>query len=223
MNLGDLTDLVSWLVNFNSDDTDQAFAGPATDTNKHIHRAINLALVREVDLAMQHTKRGPFKKRSANFTWTASATTLSIPTELVGKSIVAIFDITDGEPGVLLSLNDTEAQRGLYQRDNLTWGMQPAPTSALTLVATYIGYPNELVNDGDIPELIPENNHELIAWSAADWLLTIADQDASPQRFAMRLEEERARFWKTLSMGSPQDGRILRNKTHWATNYSGTF
>lgn len=202
-NLGDLRDLTSWIVNFNEGQTDQDFAGPSTDANKHINRALNLCYSKELELAIQNCGVRAFMRRTS-FTWPADATSLDIPWELRGKTIHRFKDNTSLSPGPTLAIwDDMVDGSGMFMKSVDKYGWYPAPSSDLTIRVIYIADANDLINDGDEPELLPLRNRELIAWSAAVWLRTVADE-APPQAWLMEREEQRQRWWKTLTMGYPQ-------------------
>jgi hypothetical protein len=203
MNLAELRDLVSFIVDYNEGQTDQDFRGPSTDTNKHIDRALNLSYKEEVRLAIQNGGEDSFRFLHT-FTWAASATSMAIPDALKGKIIEAIRDDTDQTPGPILRLWDQLADgTGLYKRTKDTWGWNPAPSSAKTLTALFHGMPEDMKQEGDVPWILDDSHHELLAWSAAIWLRTVADEQA-PSNWLSRQQELRFQLWKEVSRGTPK-------------------
>lgn len=215
-NLAQLTNKVSYLVNFNSGQTDQDFRGPAAYANQRIHDAINESYIEECNLGKQNGSRDWYRRRYS-MTWTADAATMTIPAVLQERDIEVIFDATNvstGEVGPALQLWDGIHQgSGLFRYDNTTWGWHPTPGSEKTLDILYIAEPVELIGDGDIPDLVPLAYRDLLVWSAGIILKEIADE-ASPKAWLTRREQLRYSYWKNLeSHGQPRQfpGARVRN------------
>jgi len=200
MRLEELRDKVNFLVNFNSAQSDQSFAGPSTDTNKYIDWAINESYREEVRIARRMISRNAFLK-TFPMTWSANAETMSIPEEVRGKDIVAIRDDTDQSPGVILSFSDnTGLIDGIYVYDYETWGWDSAPSQDKTLSIYYLATPNEMKNAGDSPELLKPDDHDILTWGAAIILRMSADESA-PLKWEARHEDLRWQLHKGIAQG----------------------
>jgi hypothetical protein len=202
MDLEALRDLVGWIVNFDNTAPQQDFIGPSTDTYKHIDRALNLSYQQEVNLATQNAARGYFQRVHA-FTWSADTQTMTIPSVILRKPIIAIYDATDSTPGSIIPLWDAlTAGSGLYNKDVATWGWTPVPSSARTLNVLYIASAEAMKDIADEPDLIPTEYRELLAWSASILLREVADGNAPPPWY-MKQDSLRKQFWKMVASGSP--------------------
>lgn len=200
--LASIRSLVSYRANFNPGQTDQDFRGPSTYPNQRIDEAINEAYSEECILAKIGGSR-PWFKRIHAFTWPASSSTVTIPDQLKDRDIEVILDVTSTTPGTPVQLWDGVSEgSGMYRRDFDTWGWLPAPSSDLSLEATYIAENVKMDQDGDVPELVPLQHRWLLVWSAAIILKTIADE-APPQEWVRRQAGLRYNFHKTLSLGQP--------------------
>jgi hypothetical protein len=86
----------------------------------------------------------------------------------------------------------------------LQWAVD-GPGDTRTIRATLIGTPPKLVNDGDLPAMIPAEHHSILTWSAGVELRERADE-AAPRLWQERLDEERNSYWKTVTRGRPEIG-----------------
>jgi hypothetical protein len=141
-------------------------------------------------------------------TWPVGVTTQPIPTAMRGKQILDLFDNTNMAPGVpgtiVQQWQRAQGVAGFYVVDMDTWGWAPAPTSDLSLAIYYMATPAELKHESDEPVLFPPNHHELIGWSAAVHLQSVAaPSEAVPRSWVDKQAEQRYSLWKTLTRGSP--------------------
>lgn len=194
-----LIDRTKLWLNFNEDQTDQDFS------EAQILSVLNMVLTEECSLAKQEGARSWFRT-STEFTWAASEVTLTLPEPLSRVSMYRLVDVTDTTgPGarILFSQEGFTGDVFWKTRTVLQWG-STGPASERTLRAYYFATPEELVTDLDIPELIPDEFHELLPLSAAVVLRTMAD-DAAPQAWLMKQRDYRNRLWKFMSRGRPLD------------------
>lgn len=200
-NLEELRARLSWVVDFNATQTDQDFRGRATNANEHIDNELNLAYRREVNEAKLRKEMSFLRKHS--FTWTASATTLAIPAGLKNHRVLELRDSTDSTPGTVITLGDDET--GFYVYDVDTWGWNPAPSSARTLVASYIANPTWMEAEADEPLLIPIPHRELLVWSAAINMHKVAPitDSATYQQWVADQDKLQFAWHKELARGSP--------------------
>jgi hypothetical protein len=145
-------------------------------------------------------------KRKSDFTWTADATTMEIPDEMLGKQILRISDDTDTSPGPVLRIwDEANDGSGFYTYDHDTWGWYPAPSSDRSLVITYVADCKYLREATDEPDLIPRRHRDLIIWSAAIWLHQVAPVTNTKTLglWLGRQDELRFDYHKELARGSP--------------------
>ena len=197
MNREQLRDEVAFLLNFNEDQADQDF------TTAQLNRAIQYAYQDEVRQAKLEGQMRHFKK-TTSVTWTASTPTLTVPSTLQGKALIALWDVTNADPGTRLIVRDNSYEGGdVFWLDNSTlqWGSD-GPSSDTTVRFEYMAEPETLISDAEEPQLMPISHHWLIVWSAAIYLRTVADEGA-PQAWLAKQREFRLGFWKWLSRGKP--------------------
>ena len=205
MDFKGLQDEVSDWINFTAGVAQQDF------TTAQLKKAINAAYKREVAKARQEGGSNFFVKYNTA-TWTASASTLVVPNIVNQTTFLWLEDITDNDPGYELSISDNSLSGSeLFWLDNRTlqWG-EDGPSVAKTLRFHYLARPVDMVGDSEIPDLIPEDFHELIVLSAGVYLRFKADEMA-PAEWKGALNEARMDFWKEVSIGRPRaSGRTVR-------------
>lgn len=190
------TEVKDW-INFTAGVVDQDFAAG------QVKKAINFAYKRELRKARLECGSAWFKKFS-NQTWPASTATFVAPSIIDQSNCIWIEDITGGDPGVELYVGDRANTGGdIFWLDNRTlqWGTN-GPASEVSLRFHYLGRAVELVNDADIPDLIPEDHHELLVLSAGVFLRFKSDEMAPPE-WKEALNDLRFDLWKELSKGRP--------------------
>jgi hypothetical protein len=180
-----------WL-NFNSGQDDQDFS--ATDI---------MAYSEEVTRAKQEGTVRWFRALTET-TWEADEVTFTVPVPLNRIAVLRIIDVTNSvEPGTSLLFSEEGATGEVFWRDRntLQWG-STGPSEDKTLRFVYVASSEELVNDNEVPELIPDEFHELIPLSAAILLRQMADE-AAPVAWLSRQEDYRLQYWKFVSRGRP--------------------
>ena len=70
-----------------------------------------------------------------------------------------------------------------------------------------------MVQDEDVPDLIPSEHHDLVFWAAAIDLRNRADEMA-PQSWLMERENLRMDFWKDISKNRPHTDTLGITTTH---------
>ena len=200
MNQKQLRSEVAFLLNFTEGTADQDFA--KARLNKLIDRAYNL----EVERAKTAAGKAYFKGFTSDFTWTASSQTLAVPTALSSVTIIDVYDITNGEPGVPLIFSFGEGNAGgdLFWKDKDTWQWTASggPGSALTLRGYYEQVAEMLQNDDDEPLLVPAQFHYLLVYTAAI-LGRGAGDDIAPAEWKEERREMRLDYIKHVSKGRP--------------------
>jgi hypothetical protein len=201
-NLSQLILRLRYLVNSNEGQSDQDFAGPSGDADRHFRDALNEAYIEEVTEAAQHADPARWLHATHTFTWEASEPTLTLPPAIDGKNLLGLQDITSSTPGTPLWIG---AANTIWWKDRTTlqWG-STGPASDTTILATYISEPQELVSGADEPVLIPRAHRHLLVWSAGCIMRSIADEDA-PGSWMNKRDELREALWKDLSLGRPMD------------------
>ena len=198
MDFGELqTEVQDW-INFTTGISNQDF------TTAQLQKAINQAYKREVRKGRLEGGSTWFMK-NVSATWAASAVTFAVPSVLNQTNGLWIEDITDSDPGYDLGVSMNSSGGGeIFWFDNRTlqWGTE-GPGSARTLRFHYLARAVDMVNDAEIPDLIPEDFHELIVLSAGVYLRFKADELA-PAEWKEALNDIRIDYWKEISLGRPR-------------------
>jgi len=196
MNFTELQNRLKFVLDFNDTQTDGAF------TATRVKQALNLAYEREVFKAEAEGSRRYFKT-TTSFTWPAGQLTYALTAPLSQATIIRMSDVTSTDPGYNLVFSEQGFSGDLHWKDRKTiqWGTT-GPGSAKTIRVEYYPRPTELVEDEDELEMIPVQFHELLVWSAAVFLRTVADE-RPPQHWVNERDEFRIDFWKFLSQGRP--------------------
>jgi len=196
MNFKELQDEVSELINFNSLQADQDFSAA------QIKNAINRAYAREYRKARQEGIRRYFST-TTDLTWSSSDTTFILPDNLKGAQICKVTDVTSADPGSAVIFDDRGFLGDVFWKNRITlqWGAS-GPGEDKTLRFEFMPEPEKMLNDDDVPELVPSDHHELIFYSASIDLRTRADEMAPPSWMSER-EELRMDLYKDMSRGRP--------------------
>jgi len=199
MNLQEIDDMVSFILNANDTQT-------TTEYNQtRRYQAINAAYAREWNEIQQHVARAS-KVRHMDFTWPSGQGTLPLPSELVGKTIFAFYNVTNQSvqpPRLIVRMRDAVT---------LEWG-DAGPGADVSMRAEYIAAPSLLQQPSDSPDLILPQYHELIAWSAAIWLAEILDREAAPGLWRERREALLLQAIKGMSTTPLGDGTQIQRTT----------
>lgn len=195
MQFVELLSLTKFILNFNDGQADQDFS------DIRLKQLLNLVYLDEVNKAKQEGLKRHFRAFKEE-TWAASAVTYTLPPTIAQAELISVVDVTDNSIGYPISFSE-EGSIGLFWKDHntLQWGLT-GPSSARTLRFYYYAQPAELVAEDDVPELIPDAFHQLLAWAAAVYARTIADE-AAPNMWSHKLEELRFDYWKYISRGRP--------------------
>lgn len=199
MNRGEIRSELAFLVNFSESTAAQDFV------QARLNKAIQQAYRRIIEAAKINGSYQFFHLRSQSFTWAASTQTLAVPDYLINKVIIDLYDITDGEPGFPIAFGRDSQDVGLvFWADYKTWqwATVDGPGSAMTLRAVYEAVAEELVSDGDVPQLIPSQFHDLVVWEAAI-LLRKAGDEAAPPDWKEDRDNLLLDFYKHVSRGRP--------------------
>ena len=196
MNFKELQDEVSDLLNFNSSQTDQDF------TTSQIKKSINRAYLRETNKARQEGLSSYFKAVTT-FTWPSGSKTFALPGNIQKRFIINMDDITDQDPGRMLTFSDNPLVGDLFwlDRNTIQWG-EDGPGADKSIRVEFFVYPETLLNDDDEPSIIGPEHHELLYYSAAIDLRTRADE-AAPMEWLRQQMELRIDLYKDLSRGRP--------------------
>jgi hypothetical protein len=198
MNFKELQSEVKFILNWNENQTDQDF------TTLRIKKAVNRAYKQEVLKAEQEGGQR-FFKTTLELPWLAGTVTFVLPPELNQEALIAIHDITTASIGTPLVFSDDGISGDLFWKDRSTlqYG-NVGPASDKLLRFIFYASVEDLVDDGDVPMLIPDKFHELIAWTAALFLQEISDQEVTAVWMHER-DDLRMDFWKWLSRGRATD------------------
>jgi hypothetical protein len=195
----ELRDELAFLANFSANQASQDFV--QTRLNKALDQAYN----QEVERAKLNGSQKFFHMSTDSITWPVSTTTLAVPDVLVGKSIIDVLDITDGENGIPLVFGmNGQAAGTIFWKDHKTWQWSAlgGPSSARTMRAIYEAVAEKLLNDDATPELVPAQFHMLIVWTAAI-LLRKAGDEMAPMSWTQERDEMRLDYYKHVARGRP--------------------
>ena len=187
-----------WL-NFNDDQADLDY------TEAQIKAGLNMAYSEEVSKAKAEGSQRWFSAVTEH-TWSSGEVTYTVPAPLNRIAVRRIMDVTnDAEPGSQVLFSETGAQGEVFWKDRntLQWG-STGPGQDTTLRFIYVASPEELVNDIDVPELVPDEFHELLPLSAAILLRGMADESPPPW-WVSKQDDYRLDYWKFVSRGRPLD------------------
>jgi hypothetical protein len=202
--LAELIADVKFRVAFNEGQTDMEYRGPAGDVDRHFRDAINEAYADEYnEAAIAGDPRWWYV--TMDLPWPASQPTLTIPESVNSKWQIRLFDVTDDQIGSpIWSSNWPRTGHSVYwhDRSTLRWADTAGPPRSLTLRLTYCGAPAELVQQNDIPILLPSQFRHILSWSAAIKLRIIGD-DAAPSAWIAERNRMRAALHKFLSLRGP--------------------
>jgi hypothetical protein len=196
LNFGQIRSRVRLYLSNTANAVDQDFD---TDT---LNQILNDVYLQEVNRAKAEGLKSRFRATVA-YTWPAGQVLGNLPATLSRRSIERIRDITNDSIGtVIVPGQDGRVSQVFWKdRSTLQWGTT-GPASDRTLRFDYMAVPEALVADEDVPALIHDDYHEMLAWAAAIQARTIADESV-PQVWAQKLNEFRADYWDTLSRGQP--------------------
>lgn len=200
MNRKQLRSELAFLLNITEGTADQDFA--TLRLNKLLDRAYNM----EVERAKTAAVKAYFQGFTDDIEWATGEQTLAVPDAIRGVSIIKVYDITNGEPGVPIIFGRNASSGGdIFWKDNETWQWTATtgPTQDLTLRAYYEQIATDLQDDETEPSLVPSQFHWLIVWSAAVLGRSTAD-DMAPSDWRYELKEMRLDFIKHVSKGRPQ-------------------
>ena len=189
MNLLELRDDLEFCLNATSGQTHQDF------TTSRLNKSLNRAYVREGG-------RNWFLAQE-EVVWTANQNTFVLPTHIRHRQMYEVWDVTSGDLGTRVHFGDNGLDGNIFWLDHKTlqWGTS-GPGTDRTLRVQYYAEPEELIADSDEPTLIPVPFHELLVWSAAVWLRSIADEKP-PEAWVMQREELRFGYYKHIARGRP--------------------
>lgn len=192
MNRGQLRQELSFLLNAEENAADQAF------NTSRLNKALDQAYEREWERAKLHANL-EHAKMYTSYDWPAAQFRLALPDALAHKTIIDIYDITNGEPGSLLTVR---ADYIWADRGTLQWCSTSGPSSALVIRLFYEAVAEPLLNDEAVPVLVPPQFHQLLVWSAGCMLRTGADETA-PASWLVERDDLRIDCYKHLSRGKP--------------------
>lgn len=199
MNVEELLDVVDFILDNNDGQTSQAFSAARK------LKVLNLCYKTELTTARLEAN-WLWTKSTRDVTWPSGQVTLVLPEDVVQAGILAFRDVTSNDPGVEIMLGNDQDTGRPFWRDSRTlqWGAE-GPGEEKTFRFVYWPQAVKLVEDEDIPSRLPEEHHELLAWSTACWLSTVADQDRIPQLWRMKLDELRKDMYKFMSLNRPAE------------------
>lgn len=200
-----LKDRLNFILDNNDSQADSSFSAA------RVKDAVNWAYRDEVrHVYLEGNERWFFTTQ--DFSWPLNQVTFKIPDDIEKKNIIWIQDVTSRDPGEYVIFGPENHTSRLHWKDSrhLQWGTN-GPAEAKTLRFGFYPNPLDLSDDGDEPILLPELYHELIAWSAAIFLLDVADRQA-PLSWLSRQRDMRIDLWKHVSKGRPgTDSVRVRN------------
>lgn len=197
MNFKEMRSELAFLLSFNEGEADQDFA------TARLKKALQFAYDDEVRQAKLEGQYRWFKSNS-QFTWPANQVTFTLSSSIAKAGIIDFWDITSSSPGVRLTVRENWEQGGVVwwlKNDTLQWG-NLGPQSDRTIQVDFLAVTEKLLDDTQIPNLMPPEYHWLIVWSAAVYLRQVADEGV-PDSWFGRYKAMQMDYWKTLSRGRP--------------------
>lgn len=196
MNLTTLRDHVNFILDNNDLQADASFS------TARMNDAINWAYQEEMSDAQLEGGMAWFFT-TTDVAWPAEQVTLPLPAGIQQENIIEVHNVTDNDPGKPVVIGGPGTSARLHWKDRLTlqWG-EDGPTTAQTLRFFYYAVPSTLVEDEDLPELMPPQFHKLIALSAVVFLMEIADREA-PALILRRQRKLQAMLQKYVSRPRP--------------------
>lgn len=167
-----------------------------------LQSALNKSYTREVNLAKNEGLNKYFLA-TQDITWSSGEVTLAVPKFMQRTGIISILDVTGGGVGSAIQFSDNGFPGGIFWADRKTLQYSTSgPGSDLSLRIRYFVIPEVLQDDGDIPDILPDDYHDLIVWTAAIRLRRIADGKA-PVEWGYERDELRMDYHKYISRGRP--------------------
>lgn len=203
MNLGEARARMAYRLGFKTDQADQDFAGPSTDTNRRLDNFYNTSRFEELQLAAEEAGT-VWMQRDHEDTWPANTLLHTLPTNLQEAQLRAIYDITansgEGDP---LWMGDRFSGSTLVWRNSKTLEWRDGgPGSDRTLRYLYVAQPAEFTEATDECDIIPSRHHNLYVLAASVRLREVADESA-PKSWVTHRNELRHLLWKELSQTRP--------------------
>lgn len=211
-NLAWLRRILSGIVNFNSDQTDQNF-NTLNDEFYHLDDALTEAYDLELSEGKVKASVEPFKE-TAELEWESGDATFTLPDYIQREDILEIYDITNNAVGSLVTVGRRSAGHAVFwkTRRKLGWGTE-GPGEDKTLEVTYVGSAQTFKKPQQEPGLIPYRFRWVLPWSAAVLLSSKADQNP-PQHWMSQLAEWRSSWYSAMSRGSPMHQNVPRVHNH---------
>lgn len=204
-NLSWLRTELSRLLNFDEDNPDAAYLGPASNVWALIDGFAQEAYEAIVEDVVNDVGRPEHFRACVDVTWESSDVTYTLPSWLDYTSLVEVRDITHdtiGEPKWIRPLGASNTSEIWWKTPGvLQWGNN-GPGFDSTLRIWYI-QPEELDSELSEPTLLPHRFRMLWKWEAALLARRYKDEDTVPMHWAMQTKDWRRRFHHALMQGSP--------------------
>lgn len=199
-----LRDEVARLLDFDSTQADQAYAGGTNDVWSTIDAALTRAYTKIVNETKLEVPHAHFKM-NLSITWPASQQTYVLPDDIATANLLSFWDVTDSDMGIKMFIYDTPVGVSLYWKDYKTiqWGTE-GPPSARTLKLDYIANPEELNTPAQVPVLVPYRHRHLLMWEGAIQARLEADEDNIPRLWLSEAGQCMQRYIVDLSKGKLQ-------------------
>lgn len=184
-------------LNYNSTQTDVDFQDEDFVTG--LQEVYNDEVLKGSDTALYNNF-----KRLTTFTWADGEVTVEVPTEIQGKTILKMIDITgNSDLGDELQFGDYGEFGQVFWKDKKTlqWDTT-GPSSDRTIQVQYIEVPEQLLSPASVPELLPEQFHYLLTWSLAIYMKELAEELA-PLEWQQKLVEQRTLLYRFFEKGKP--------------------
>jgi hypothetical protein len=184
-----ILDEVARILEFDSTEPNQGFGGTVADPFKSIRAWLNETYTRIVDEASQEVSVGAFKAIHT-FTWPASTVTYQLPREIACSRSLFLMDVTSGTPGYEEAVYPSYRSGGIYWRDRTTLSLPNSAgySSAKDYEWHYIAGAEELIDDVQVPVLVPKSHRYLLAWATALEARTEVDEDATPPTWNVKVD-----------------------------------
>jgi len=197
-----LLDRIAEKLEYDSTEPDQAFGGTTADPYKRIRDWLNEFYTETVNEVRLEAPKEGFEV-THQFTWEDGESTYTFSNEVAASKSLYLRDITNGEPGEELRISSTYRSGAIWWKNRTT--LQHYNTTGWsadrTLVLHYLADAEELVDDAQVPVLIPYRHRYLLVWGTAWMARREVDEEAAPRSWEAKVHKMKQDYLLDLTQG----------------------